>query len=59
MDPRLLGKCCDVCSSPATRWFDDTCVILCDDDSCYQVHRAAFDAELQRLAEEDDADERQ
>lgn len=57
MDYRLKGKRCDVCGSPATRWFEDTCVILCNDANCYHAHRTAFDEELQRLAIEEDGNE--
>jgi hypothetical protein len=53
IDLRLKNKNCDVCQKPATRWFRETCVILCDDFSCFEEHEKAFQQNLEDLAKED------
>jgi hypothetical protein len=47
----LRGITCDSCNRPATRWFLDTAVRICDSGDCYQDQLEMFNAAIDAIKE--------
>ena len=49
LDPRLSGVPCDAGGKPATQWFGQTCVRLCDASTCYEHYAVQYRQALEDL----------